>query len=154
VGRESVDLQGLKRSLQLFHALEVHQVALYRAQAALGGDEVDKRMFTKAAEVETGHVQNIHAALVSRGWAPLLWAPAAWVIGSCVGLLKNASFNLALRTDIALENKAMEHYLTFIESCDDEALKDVLWSNYLDESLHTEWFKARLAQDVDQIPLA
>lgn len=39
----------LRATLRWFHALEINQVALYRAQAALAEKEVDRRMFLKAA---------------------------------------------------------------------------------------------------------
>jgi hypothetical protein len=52
---------------------------------------------------------------------------------------------------MAIENKAMSGYQEAISKCDDDAVLEVLWGNYLDESLHTEWFKSRRAQDVDKV---
>jgi bacterioferritin len=141
----------LKKALQWFYALEVNQVALYKMQAALAAREVDKRMFAKAAEIEAAHVENMLTALRRRGWEPVPFTPLAQATGAAAGLLTGMKLQLALQADIRLENRAMRDYLQLIAACPDGRLRETLWSNCLDESLHTEWFKSRLREEVDQL---
>ncbi|HHT28523.1 MAG TPA: ferritin-like domain-containing protein [Firmicutes bacterium] len=143
----------LRGMLTWFYMLEMNQVTLYKAQAFLAEHDLDRRMFTKAAEIEAGHVDNIAAALRRRGWEVSGITRVAALTGLCGGTLTGLSLHVALRANIALENKAMADYKWLIERCDDPELCETLWSNCLDESLHTEWFKARLQRDIDQLPL-
>jgi bacterioferritin len=143
----------LRGMLTWFYMLEMNQVALYKAQAFLAEHDLDKRMFTKAAEIEATHVENMLAALRKRGWEVSKYTRVAALTGLCGGTLTGISLAVALRANIALENRAMADYKWLIQRSDDPELCETLWSNCLDESLHTEWFKARLKHDVDKLPL-
>lgn len=147
-----MELAALQRSLAWFHMLEVNQVNLYRTQSSLAKDEVTRRMFLKVAEIEARHIDNTLEALLSVGGSPSLFAQIAPMTGMGLGAITGLTLPMALKADIALENRAMEDYHSLICRCDVARVTDVLWSNYLDESLHTEWFKAKLAEDVDKLP--
>lgn len=146
-----MELDELRRSLAYFHMLEVNQVNLYNAQAALADTEMDRRMFKKISEIEAGHIDNIREALLSIGGSPTLLSSVAPLAGTGLGTVTGLTLTMALKSNIAIENKAMADYMHLISRCDDERILEVLLSNCLDESLHTEWFKARLADDVDKI---
>jgi len=147
-----LDLNRLRRTLRWFYILEVNQVALYKVQARLTAEEVDKRLYFKAAEIESGHVRNILGALTHFGGRPGLLALLAPLTGAIAGALTSLFNNkITLRVDIALENRAMTDYLNFIRTCPHQSLREILWSNCLDESLHNEWFKARLRGDIDKL---
>lgn len=143
----------LGQKLRLFHALEVHQVALYQTQASLARQEADKHLFSRVAEIEAGHVENLEDALDMRGFnTRFLLRPIVEGTGYTLGALMGFSLQATLRANIAIENLAMKHYLRFIEECDEEPVRDLLWSNLMDESLHNEWFKNRLQHDIDKLP--
>lgn len=143
----------LRGMLTWFYMLELSQEALYKAQAFLAENELDQRMFTKAAEIESAHVKNIRAALLRYGWRAPAITHMATLVGLCGGTLTGLNLIVALRANIVLENKAMADYKWLIERCHDQELRETLWSNCLDESLHAEWFKARLHRDIDKLPL-
>lgn len=141
----------LQKTLSWFHALEVNQVSLYKAQAALAHSDVDRRMLLKVADIEQGHVVNTLRALRDLGGSPSALSVVAPITGVGLGAVTGMTLEMALRSDIAIENKAMSDYQEAIAKCDNDAVLEVLWGNYLDESLHTEWFKSRLAQNVDKV---
>lgn len=141
----------MKTSLQRFFLLETLQVAFYQTQAALSRNEIDRRMLIRASEIEQQHVENILGALFQLGaQAPLLGRLAS-AAGIAIGGLTSVSPALTFKVDMELEKIAINDYKRFIAQCEKPELKAMLWSNCLDESLHAEWFKARLAQDVEAL---
>lgn len=147
-----MEINALKRSLAWFHILEVNQVALYKAQASLTDNEIDRRLLLKVAEIESTHIANIHEALLSIGASPSFFSSITPPLGTGLGVLTRITLPLAYKSDIILENRAMEDYQKLISKCENDKILNILWSNYLDESLHTEWFKNRVENSIDKVP--
>ena len=141
----------LIKSLQWFHALEVNQVALYGVQARMAREEADRRLLERVGDIEAGHVRNLSEKLKELGGRPSLLSAISPTTGAVLGAITGLSLAAVLRANIIIENKAMADYKRLIDRCSREDVVDLLWSNYLDESLHTEWFKARIAGDVDKV---
>ncbi len=143
----------IARWLRHFHALEINQVAIYRLQGLLARTKADREMLKHMADNEAGHVRNLGWELQLRKLAPSpLLTQVAPLVGCIIGALGGLLPRAGFRSDVIFENMAMHYYQRFIDlSRGEKQLRQVLWANYMDESLHTEWFKARLDQDVDKV---
>ncbi|HHW02285.1 MAG TPA: ferritin-like domain-containing protein [Thermoanaerobacterales bacterium] len=139
----------LVQILNWFYGLELEQVDLYTAQSNQVEDIYLKKALRRIAVIEQQHADNMGAELKRLGHNPSvvgdIFGP---VIGRVMGSVVGYAGPIAiLRTDIAVEEKAMRDYKDFIlkAGCD-ERLFDLLWSNLLDEDFHTAWFANKLRE--------
>ncbi len=101
------------------------------------------------AEIEQGHVENIRAKIVELGGIPGMFGEIAGPFsGSVAGLATGAAGTVALlKANIQLEEKAMKDYRDFIlQAGKDSDLFNLLWSNLIDEDLHTAWFSNKVQE--------
>lgn len=139
----------LIHKLNWFYSLEMNQVDLYLAQSKNVDDYYVKKLFERTAEIEQGHVDHIAQMIKVLGREPShLGEVIGPITGKVAGTItgKTGLMNM-LRIDIALESKAMADYKNAIaEYASDRNLYDLLWSNLIDEDLHTAWFERKLQE--------
>ncbi len=139
----------LIRRLNWFYSIEKSQVDLYTAQSRKIDDIYLKKTMARVAVIEQQHVDNIASKIKKLGGKPtFIGDKVAPIAGKIAGKItgKTGVINI-LKTDIALEEKAMRDYKDFIlESGLDENLFELLWSNLIDEDLHTSWFASKVAE--------
>ena len=143
-----MDKEQLIRKLNWFYSLELNQVELYTAQSKKVDDPYTARVLLRSAQIEDGHVQNISASIKELGGEPtslgdILGPLSGKIAGHVIPL---AGLSNMLKANIMLEQKAMADYKELLSKVDDEGLKDLLWSNLIDEDLHTAWFKNKVQQ--------
>lgn len=139
--------------LNWFYSLELNQVDLYMAQSKAFANEYAGPVFERLAQIEQGHVENISRKIRELGHEPISAGDVlAPILGSTAGkLLSLKGLNDVLKADIMLEQKAMKDYKHLINSVKNsmygsKALIDLLQFNFIDENLHTEWFKTKLSE--------
>lgn len=140
--------------LNWFYSLEMNQVELYTIQSKKVDDIYIKKVLERVAEIESGHVQNIGEKIRELGGTPtLLGEMLSPVTGKIAGFLTAwPGIITVLKADIALEEKAMKDYKDFIlQSGNDVNLFALLWSNLVDEDLHTSWFASKVGELEKQI---
>lgn len=142
-----LDEKSIIRKLNWFYSLELNQVDLYIAQSKSVKDIYIKRALERVAVIEEGHVVNISDMIKQYGGKPtVIGEIAAPVTGKITGGITGLAgvINL-LKADIALEKKAMSDYKDFImKAGNHHELVDLLWSNLIDEDLHTAWFSNKI----------
>lgn len=149
--------QQVVRKLQWFYALELTQVDSYQAQSQAVQDPYIRRALRRIATIEQQHVDNIAAAIRERGGVPAppleALAPfAGRLLGSTTGLL---SVTHILRVNVAIEAKAMRDYKAFLRQLGplgSPDLRRLLWSNLIDEDLHTAWLRSTARQLEGTLP--
>jgi len=144
-----VDRGTLIRRLNWFYSLELQQVDLYTAQSRAMDDIYLSKTLERVAVIEQQHVDNIAEKIRELGGEPtLLGDIAAPLLGKFMG--KVTGFIgpiMVLKTDIALEEKAMRDYKDLIlKAGQDEELFSLLWANLIDEDLHTAWFANKVKE--------
>ncbi|AEE96597.1 ferritin-like domain-containing protein [Mahella australiensis] len=136
-----MDQQAIVDKLNWFYALELTQIDNYTAQAEFVSDQYVSQALKRFASIEQQHADNI-AAQMKRfdaipGKAGNILAPQ---LGKVLGNILGASgIFLLLKTNVAIEQKAMSDYKDFIAEINDAELLKVLWSNLIDEDLHSAW---------------
>jgi bacterioferritin len=131
------------KKLNWFYSLEMNQVSLYHAQSKKVNDIYLKKTLERVAVIEDQHVKNIADMINQYGGKPTgvgeFVAPLSGkVAGDIIGASGTAGL---LKANIALEQKAMADYRDFIlKAINHQELSDLLWSNLIDEDLHTAWF--------------
>ena len=144
-----MDRGTLIRRLNWFYSLELQQVDLYTAQSRAMDDIYLSKTLERVAVIEQQHVDNIAEKIRELGGEPtLLGDIAAPLLGKFMG--KVTGFIgpiMVLKTDIALEEKAMRDYKDLIlKAGQDEELFSLLWANLIDEDLHTAWFANKVKE--------
>ncbi|RJQ25676.1 MAG: ferritin-like domain-containing protein [Peptococcaceae bacterium] len=135
--------------LNWFYSLELNQVDLYTAQAHAMEDIYLAKTLARVAAIEQQHVDNMAAEIKKRGAEPTRLGDAVAPLlgkasGTVVGIL---GAKAVLKTNIALEKKAMKDYKDFISRVEDDShLLNILWDNLIDEDLHTAWFTNKLKE--------
>lgn len=135
--------------LNWFYTLELQQVDLYTAQAQAVEDIYLTKAFTRVANIERQHVDNIAAEIKRLGGEPtklgdVIGHITGKVAGSITGALGPV---MMLKADITLEEKAMKDYKDLLlRAGDDPHLFAVLWDNLIDEDLHAAWFYNKLKE--------
>ncbi len=143
------------RRLDWFYSLELSQVDLYIAQSKGVDDIYLSRALQRVAMIEQQHVDNIAGKIHDLGKEPVRLGD---VLAPFLGELAGKASALAgpkglLWLDIQLEEKAMTDYKQFLlEAGGEEELFDILWSNLIDEDLHTAWFANKLRELEDLRP--
>lgn len=133
--------------LNWFYSLEMNQVDLYTAQSKSVDDVYLKRTLERVAVIEEGHVINISDMIKQYGGKPTVIGEIAGPITGKIagGITGIAGVVNLLKADIALEKKAMSDYKEFLlQAGNHPELVDLLWSNLIDEDLHTAWFSNKI----------
>ncbi|HHY32602.1 MAG TPA: ferritin-like domain-containing protein [Firmicutes bacterium] len=147
--RSSVETKALIVRLNWFYSLEAQQVRLYTEQSKAAPDMYSRKVLERVAAIEQGHVDNIGATITRLGGAPTLMGEVlASALGMVVGKASGAAGLIELlKLDISLEEKAMRDYKDLILKVGhDRDLFETLWSNLIDEDIHTAWFANKLKE--------
>ena len=136
------------KTLNWFYTLELNQVDLYNAQSKSVNDIYLKNVLERVADIERQHVDNIAEKIKELDAKPTVigdvFAPISGMIAgkitSWTGLIN------MFKANIRLEKRAMADYKDFILRTADPHLFDVLWSNLIDEDLHTTWFTNKIKE--------
>jgi len=139
--------------LNWFFSLELNQVDLYLAQSKAFSNEYAGLVFERLASIEQGHVDNIEAKIKELGAVPtLIGDVVAPLIGNLAGkVIGSAKLEEVLKVNTMIEQKAMKDYKDLIHNLQNsyygsKNLISLLQHNFIDENLHTEWFKTKLSE--------
>lgn len=139
--------------LNWFYSLELNQVDLYTSQSASFKDYYTGLVFERISHIEQQHVRNLAALIKELGGIP---SPIGDVVSPILGNIAGKLISLTglddtLKMNIIIEQKAMKDYKEMIHALKQDRahspeLLQRLEYNFIDESLHTEWFKSKLYQ--------
>ncbi|MCB8818723.1 ferritin-like domain-containing protein [Desulfosporosinus shakirovi] len=130
--------------LKEFYTLETFQVAFYESQVTASTNEYYTKAFEKMVQIESGHA-DFFAQVLDKANIEVpkivgsVFEKAGGFIGDMVGLTGASN---TCKLGVALENKAMEAYRTFITESRDKhysELRNTLMDYLLDEEFHTLW---------------
>jgi len=150
-----MDEKALLRALNWFLFLEKEQVELYKNQSRLVDDSKLARVLGKFADIEQGHVDKISQKIKELGGNPgELSQKAGAVVGEALKWVGSAAAHLTdlagtanmLKLDILAERKAIDDYRALIEKVDETLIKDLLWSNMVEEDMHLKWMEAKVEE--------
>ncbi len=136
-----MDKKSLLKRLNWFFSLELNQVDLYKAQSKAFAEEYAGLVFERLSLIEQGHVENIGARIKEMGANPTVIGDViSPLIGHTAGkAMGNMSLAEVLKVN-TLINELKESYYGSKE------LIKLLQQNFIDENLHTEWFKTKLSE--------
>lgn len=132
--------------LKEFYTLETFQVAFYQAQISTSTNEYYSKAFEKMVQIESGHA-DFFAQLLDKSNIEVpkvigsVFEFAGGLLGDLVGSTGSAN---TCKLGIALENKAMETYRTFISESKEKhysELRNTLMEYLLDEEFHALWLR-------------
>ena len=132
--------------LKEFYTLETFQVAFYESQVSTSTNEYYNKAFEKMVQIESGHA-DFFAQILDKANIEVpkivgsVFEFAGGFLGDMVG--STGSTNTC-KLGVALENKAIEAYRTFITESKDKhysELRNTLMDYLLDEEFHTLWLK-------------
>ena len=132
--------------LKEFYILETFQVAYYQAQVSSSTDEYYSKAFEKMVQIEGGHADFFANQLdQAKVDIPVVVGSVFELAGNLLGetVESTGPYNTC-KLGIALENKAMEAYHTFITEAKNKnysILRDTLMEYLLDEEFHTLWLR-------------
>lgn len=148
-----MDKKQLIKHLNWFYSLELNQVDLYVSQSKAFAGQYSEIVFGRLSSIEQGHVENIGAKIKELGETPtFLGDVIAPLIGNLAGkLIGTTNLEEVLKINIMIEQKAMKDYKDLIHTLRDsyygsKDLITLLQNNFIDENLHTEWFKTKLSE--------
>jgi bacterioferritin len=148
-----MDKDQLISRLNWFYSLELNQVDLYKSQSKSFADEYAGLVFRELSAIEQGHVENIGASIRKLGAEPTTIGDViSPVIGHIAGkIIGSRDLSEVLKVNTLIEQKAMKDYKKLIEDLTgsffgNQALIEILQNNFIDENLHTEWFKTKLSE--------
>jgi len=133
-------------SLQSFYKLEKFQVAFYKAQISTSTDEYYRKAFEKMVQIENSHV-DFFAQVLDKAQLeiPTFSGSIFELAGGFVGeMVESTGPNKTCKLGVALENKAIEAYRTFITESKQKnysTIRDTLMENLLDEEFHALWLR-------------
>lgn len=146
-----MDVETLISKLNWFYSLELNQVDLYNAQSKTFKGRYSGIVLERCAFIEQNHVDNIGEKIKELGGKPTvlgdIFSP---IIGKLAGELTSVSgLENTLAIDIMIEQKAMKDYNDLLEKLhqenyDDQELIKILQHNFVDEHIHTEWFRTKI----------
>jgi len=146
-----LDKEELISKLNWFYSLELNQVDLYNAQSKAFKGRHSGLVFERCAYLEQNHVDNIGEKIKELGSKPsVLGDVLSPIIGKLAGgIIASTGLEDTLMANILIEQKAMKDYNSLIENLHrekwaDEELIKILQYNFVDEHLHTEWFRTKL----------
>lgn len=139
--------------LNWFYSLELNQVDLYNSQSKAFQAEYAGLVFERLSLIEQGHVDNIGAKIRELGEEPTsIGDVISPIIGHVAGkIIGKAKLEEVLKINTMIEQKAMKDYKELITTLKGSfyGSKDIiklLEQNFIDENLHTEWFKTKLSE--------
>ena len=148
-----MDKEQLISRLNWFYSLELNQVDLYTSQSLSFKERYSGLVFERIAYIEQQHVDNIAHIIQELGANPSpLGDVLSPIIGSIAGkLISLTGLEDALKINIMIEQKAMQDYKELINTLKQKknGSSDLIMQleyNFIDENLHTEWFKSKLSQ--------
>jgi len=144
-----VERHKLLAKLNWFYSLELNQVNFYQAQCRNVDDIYLRKVLERAAVIEQGHVENIAAKIRDLGEEPnFLGDVISPILGIAAGeIISRLGLVPMLKANILLETKAMTDYKDLILRVGkDYDLFNMLWSNLIDEDLHTAWFASKIQE--------
>ncbi len=132
--------------LKEFYTLETFQVAFYTAQVASATDEYYGRAFQKMVQIEQGHADFFANKIEqAKEIVPTFVGSLLQLAGNLVGeTAESTGQHNTCKLGVALENKAMEAYRTFItesKTNNYSILEDTLMEYLLDEEFHSLWLR-------------
>lgn len=146
-----MDKDTLISKLNWFYSLELNQVDLYKAQSKAFIGSYSGLVFERCSGIEQNHVDNLGDKIVALGGEPTtLGDIISPLLGKVAGeLIAMTGLEDTLAINIMLEQKAMTDYKALIEKLQqdqygDEELTKILQHNFIDENLHTEWFRTQI----------
>ncbi len=146
-----MDKETLISKLNWFYSLELNQVDLYNAQSKAFKGRYSGLVFERSAYIEQNHVDNIGDKIKELGGKPsVLGDMISPIIGKIAGgVISSMGLEDTLAINILIEQKAMKDYNDLIEKLHqdqygDEELIKILQHNFVDEHLHTEWFRTKI----------
>ena len=146
-----MDKETLIGKLNWFYSLELNQVDYYNAQSKSFKGRYSSLVLERCAEIEQGHVDNISQKIKGLGSKPTkLGDVISPIIGRTAGeLISLTGLEDTLTVNILLEQKAMKDYNDLIaklhqDQFGDQELIKLLQNNFIDEQLHTEWFRTKI----------
>lgn len=146
-----MDMDILISKLNWFYSLELNQVDLYYAQSKAFKGRYSGIVLERCANIEQNHVDNIGEKIKELGGKPtVLGDIISPIIGKVAGeLISMTGLADTLAIDIMIEQKAMKDYNDLIEKLHqdnygDKELIHILQHNFVDEHLHTEWFRTKI----------
>ncbi|KJS87767.1 MAG: cytochrome B [Peptococcaceae bacterium BICA1-8] len=107
------------------------------------------KVLERASYIEQQHVNNIADKIKSLGKTPTsLGDVIAPILGKMSGnVVARTGLITMLKINIMLEKKAMDDYKNLIMKIEKEDdLFTLLWSNLIDEDLHTSWFSSKIQE--------
>lgn len=148
---ELMNMETLIAKLNWFYSLELNQVDIYNAQSKAFKGRYSGIVFERCAYIEQNHVDNIGEKIKELGGKPtVLGDIISPIIGRVAGeLISMTGLEDTLSINIMIEQKAMTDYNNLIEKlhqdnyCDKELIK-ILQHNFVDEHIHTEWFRTKI----------
>ena len=139
--------------LNWFYSLERNQVDLYTSQSSSFNEHYTGLVFERISYIEQQHVDNIAHTIKDLGANPsLIGDVLSPIIGSLAGkLISLTGLAEVLKINIMIEQKAMKDYKELINTLKQKKhagseLIKLLEFNFIDENLHTEWFKSKLSE--------
>lgn len=148
-----MDKDKLIMRLNWFYSLELNQVDLYKSQSKAFKGEYAGLVFDRLSLIEQGHVENIGLKIKELGEKPTtIGDVVSPLIGHYAGkLIGTAKLEEVLKINTMIEQKAMKDYKELIEDLKaslygSKDLIKLLQENFIDENLHTEWFKTKLSE--------
>lgn len=148
-----MDKEKLMMRLNWFYSLELNQVDLYKSQSKAFQGEYAELVFERLSLIEQGHVDNIGAKIREMGAEPTsIGDVIAPLIGHMAGkIIGSRDLQEVLKINTAIEQKAMEDYRDLINTLKNsyygnKELIKLLQHNFIDENLHTEWFKTKISE--------
>jgi len=146
-----MDTDTLISKLNWFYSLELNQVDLYNAQSKAFKGRYSGIVFERCAYIEQNHVDNIGEKIKELGGKPtVLGDIISPIIGKVAGeLISMTGLEDTLAINIMIEQKAMKDYNTLInklhqDKYGDKEMTKILQNNFIDEHLHTEWFRTKI----------
>lgn len=139
--------------LNWFYSLELNQVDFYTSQSSTFNRHYTGLVFERIASIEQQHVDHLAHTINDLGATPsLLGDVLSPIIGSLAGkLISLTGLEEVLKINIMIEQKAMKDYKELINTLKQKELAGselikLLEFNFIDENLHTEWFKSKLSE--------
>ena len=146
-----MDKDTLISKLNWFYTLELNQVDLYKAQSKAFKGSYSGLVFERCSGIEQSHVDNLKEKIVALGGKPTaLGDVISPIVGKVVGeLIAMTGLEDTLAINIMLEQKAMTDYNELIDKLQQDQYGDIdlvkiLQHNFVDENLHTEWFRTQI----------
>lgn len=125
-------------SLNFMYSMERFAAAIYRIQRGAFKETIITKKLTYAVDNERQHALNLKNRIIELNKNPTRLAFLFQIAGSLVGCLSRCfSERLALKTDVAIEKRAVKDYSYFLRTLElDDKTKLLIKSIIADEELH------------------